>query len=178
MDALVVYCSQTGSAATYARWLAEDLNCRTVTLDALDAEGPARELVVFCSWFHAASLKGAKRFKAYMEAHPSQRFAIVAVGATPMPCDDWPATEHEEAFRRSFPATDYQDLPWCYCQGGFHFEQLGALDKVAMRVYFHMLKKSIAAGSTRDAVALANMQQGFDGCDRRYLEPLKRSLGI
>ena len=178
MSALVAYCSQTGSAKRYACWIAEDLGCRAITLDRLGAAGPTHDLVVFCSWFHAASIKGAKQFRAYMDAHPEQRFAVVAVGATPMPCEDWPASEHEEAFRRSFPADTYPDLPWCYCQGGFHFEHLGALDKIAMRVYFRMLGKSAANGSTRDAEALAGMRKGFDGCDRSYLEPLKQQLGI
>lgn len=178
MNALVVYCSQTGSAKTYADWLAEDLGCVATTLDQLDAKGPACNLIVLCSWFHAASIKGSKRFRSYMDAHPEQRFAVVAVGATPMPCEDWPANEHEEAFRRSFPADAYPNLPWCYCQGGFHFERLGALDKIAMRIYFHMLEKNIADGSRRDAIALANMREGFDGCDRSYLEPLRQQLGI
>lgn len=178
MNALVVYCSQTGSARTYAAWLAEDLGCDAVTFDQLDARRPACDLVVLCSWFHAASIKGAKRFRAYMGAHPNQRFAVVAVGANPMPCADWPAAEKEEAFRHSFPADSYPDLPWCYCQGGFHFEKLGTIDKIAMRIYFAMLQKEVDKGSKRDAVALRMMREGFDGCNRAYLEPLKEQLGI
>ena len=79
-----------------------------------------------------------------MAKHPEKRYVVIAVGATPMPCDLWPASEHEEAFRRSFPADSYPDLPWVYCRGGFHFERLGVMDKIAMRIYFKMLEDEIA----------------------------------
>ena len=87
-------------------------------------------------------------------------------------CELWPESEHEEAFRRSFPKEDYPDLPWCYCQGNFHFEKLGFGDKIAMRMYFKMLETEAKKGSQRDAEALAGMRAGMDGCDRSYLEPL------
>lgn len=178
MESLVVYCSQTGSAETYAKWFAEDLGCRAVPLARLEDEGQNASLVVLCGWFHAATLKGSKQFKAYMASHPQKRYAVVAVGATPMPCELWPQSEHEEAFRRSFPKDDYPDLPWAYCQGNFHFEKLGALDKVAMRVYFRMLESEAKKGSERDAEALAMMRRGYDGCNREHLEPLKAQLGM
>lgn len=176
MRAIVAYCSQTGSAEMYAHWLAEDLECRAVPIASLEREGKECDTAVLCSWFHAASIKGAKEFQAYMAAHPEKTYAVVAVGATPMPCEEWPASEHEKAFRRSFPTDRYPDLLWCYCQGGFHFDRLGAFDKMAMRVYFRMLEKSAKDGCARSATALENMKAGFDGCDRSYLEPVLQAL--
>ena len=93
-----------------------------------------------------------------------------------MPSKDWPAAEHEEAFRRSFPSAQYPDLPWCYCRGRFFFDQLNALDKIAMRVYFRMLESAARKGSKRDSAALEGMRRGFDACDRSYLEPLLDEL--
>ena len=107
MNAAVVYCSQTGSAKKYASWVSEELGCTPVALDCIEDAVASAEVVVFVSWFHAASVKGSKRFRAYMAEHPEKRYAVVAVGATPMPCELWPASEHEEAFRRSFPADRY-----------------------------------------------------------------------
>ena len=111
MRIYIVYCSQTGFTEKYAKWLADDLNTAAVPYaerNKLDLSNI--DLLIFCSWFHAASLKGAKRFRAYMRRHPEKRYAVAAVGATPMPCEEWPASEHEAAFRRSFPADDYADL--------------------------------------------------------------------
>ncbi|HIS41025.1 MAG TPA: hypothetical protein IAC12_09390 [Candidatus Aphodovivens avistercoris] len=177
MASSVIYCSQTGSARRYAEWLAEELGCDARPVDGVD-EGAldASDTVVLCGWFHAASIKGSKWFKRYMAAHPGKRYAVVAVGATPMPCELWPASEHEEAFRRSFPKEDYPDLAWCYCQGDFHFEKLGLADKIAMRMYFKMLEAEAKKGSRRDAEALAGMRAGIDGCDRSYLALLVARL--
>ena len=176
MGAVVVFCSQTGSAKRYAGWLAEDLGCNAVPLEQVEAAAARACVVILCSWFHAASLRGAKRFRALMAAHPEKRYAVVAVGATPMPSELWPAAEHEEAFRRSFPAGTYPDLPWCYCQGGFHFDRLGVGDKIMMRLYFKMLEGEARRGSERSATALAQMREGYNGCDRSYLEPLLAEL--
>lgn len=176
MNSVAVYCSQTGSAKTYAEWLSEDLQCPVVPLDRIEQAAESRDLVVFCSWFHAASIKGSKKFKAYMAAHPDKRYAVVGVGATPMPCEMWPFSEVEEAFYRSFPKEEYPNLPWCYCQGNFHFDRLGALDKIAMRMYFSMLEKSAKDGSGRDAEALARMKEGYDGCNRAYLAPILEAI--
>ena len=178
MGAVVAFCSQTGSAKRYADWLAEELGCQAAPLERIEVAAADADLVVLCSWFHAASLKGAKRFRTYIAAHGEKRYAIVAVGATPMPCELWPASEHEEAFRRSFPTDAYPDLPWCYCQGGFHFERLGAVDKVMMRIYFKMLEGEIKRGNQREKISLAGMREGFDDCDRSYLEPLLEQLGL
>ena len=172
MSAVVVFCSQTGSAEKYAQWLAEDLNCSTVPLSKLENTGATADLVILCSWFHAASIKGAKKFKAFMTAHPEKHFAVVAVGATPMPCDEWPEAEHEEAFHHSFPADVYVDLPWVYCLGSFHLEQLGMPDRIMMHIYFKMLEDEVRKGSTRSQTALDGMRAGFNGCNRTYLTPL------
>lgn len=178
MGAVVVFCSQTGSTEQYARWLAEELGCAVAPLERLNAAGAGADLMVLCSWFHAATLKGARKFRAYMAAHPEKHYTVVAVGATPMPCELWPASEHEEAFRHSFPAEQYPDLPWCYCQGGFHFDRLGAGDRVMMRIYFKMLEGEAKRGSERSATALTQMRAGYDGCERSYLEPLLDELRL
>ncbi len=176
MSTVVAYRSQTGSSKRYAQWLAEDLGCDAVPLEEIDRAAATCDLVVFCSWFHAASIVGAKQFRAFMAAHPEKRYAVVAVGATPMPGDDYPPQEHEEAFRKSFPKNAYADLPWCYCQGDFHLEKLGFADRLMMRAYFRMLEASARKGSKRDAVALAGMRAGMDCCDRVHLEPLVEEL--
>ena len=178
MKAAVVYCSQTGSAKKYADWVGERLGCTPAPLKNIGTVADNAELVVFVSWFHAASMKGSRQFKTYMAAHPEKRYAVVGVGATPMPSELWPASEHEEAFRRSFPVDQYANLPWVYCRGGFHFERLGSLDKIAMRIYFKMLEKEVAEGSQRSQIALDGMRAGFDDCDPAYLEPLFKQLGV
>lgn len=172
MRPAIVYCSQTGSTKRYAEWLAEDLGCEAVpyakrgrlALDEVD-------LLVFCSWFHAASIKGAKWLKGVMREHPGLRVVVLATGATPMPCDMWPESEIEEAFRRTFPKVDHPELPHFYCHGGFDYDRLGAVDKIAMRMFFKANAKA-AEADPKVAEMLRVMKEGFDGTKREYLDPV------
>ncbi len=172
MNIAIVYCSQTGHTKKYADWLAEDLKCKavpyaernTVDLGSLDA-------LVFCSWFHAASIKGSKWLKRVMRDYPSLHAVVLATGATPMPCEMWPASEVEKAFRRTFPEADYPDLPHFYCHGGFDYERLGAPDKIAMRMFFKANAKA-AETDPKAAEMLRVMGEGFDGTRREYLDPV------
>ncbi len=172
MRTAVIYCSQTGFTKKYADWLAEDIGCKAVPYSernsvALDDVG----ILVFCSWFHAASIKGAKWLKKEMRGHPSLRVIVLATGATPMPCEMWPESEIEEAFRRTFPESEYPDLPHFYCHGGFDYDRLGAPDKIAMRMFFKANAKA-ADSDPKAAEMLRVMKDGFDGTKREYLKPV------
>ncbi|WP_139653462.1 flavodoxin family protein [Raoultibacter phocaeensis] len=172
MKPVVVYCSQTGHTERYARWLAEELGCEaiplsnrnTVRIDDFDT-------VIFGSWFHAASIPGSKWLKQQIAAHPDKRFVLFATGASPMPEQGGSAEEIEEAFRRTFPSSEYPDLPWFYLRGGFSMEKLGAVDRTLMKLFFKRTSK-LAETDPKAAEADADMRAGFDGTDRTYLEPL------
>lgn len=167
----VVYCSQTGFTKRYAEWLAEDLGCAAIPYARRSGIDLSKvDVLVFCSWFHAASIKGATWLKRAMREHPALHAVVLATGATPMPCDTWPASEVEEAFSRTFSAADYPDLAHFYCQGGFNYNRLGVLDKVAMKMFFKMNAKA-AKTDPKAAEMLRVMGDGFDGTRRAYLEP-------
>lgn len=171
-DIAVVYCSQTGFTRRYAEWLAEDLGCAAIPYakrSGIDLAG--MDVLVFCSWFHAASIKGAAWLKKAMREYPALSTVVLATGATPMPCGLWPASEVEEAFSRTFPVADYPDLPHFYCQGGFDYGRLSVLDKIAMKAFFKMNEKA-AKTDPKAAEMLRVMEGGFDGTKRAYLEPV------
>lgn len=171
MRTAIVYCSQTGFTKRYADWLAEDLGCEAVPYAERSRIGLGdADVLVFCSWFHAASIKGAKWLKKAMREHPRLQVVVLATGATPMPCEMSPASEIEEAFRRTFPESEYPDLPHFYCHGGFDFDRLGAADKVAMRMFFKANSKA-AETDPKAAEMLRVMGDGFDGTRREYLAP-------
>lgn len=172
MGVAIIYCSQTGFTKRYAEWLAEDLRCEAVpyaqrgSLDLNQAD-----VLVFCSWFHAASIKGAAWLKKAMRRRPKLQAVVLATGAAPMPCETRGASETEEAFRRTFLESEYPDLPHFYCHGGFDFDRLGAADKIAMRMFFKANAKA-AETDPKAAEMLRVMGDGFDGTRREYLEPV------
>lgn len=168
----VVYCSQTGFTKRYAEWLAEELGCTAIPYARRSGIDLSKtDMLVFCSWFHAASIKGTTWLKRAMREHPALQVAVLATGATPMPCDVCSASEVEEAFSRVFPAADYPGLPHFYCQGGFDYNRLGVPDKIAMKAFFKMNAKA-AETDPKAAEMLRVMGDGFDGTRRAYLEPV------
>lgn len=173
MKIALVYCSQTGFTEKYAEWIAEDLGCQALPYQRRQQlDVGALDLLVFCSWFHAASIKGAKWLKELMAWHPGLEVVVVVTGASAMPGDQYSREgEIEEAFRRSFPASEYPDLPWFYCRGGFDFNRLSAADKLAMRMFFHMNGRKTADDPSL-AEMLQTMEKGFDGTNREYLSPV------
>lgn len=173
----IIYCSQTGFTKRYAEWLAEDLGCEAVPYEGRSALNLAEtDVLVFCSWFHAASIKGADWVKKVLRDHPNFHVVILATGATPMPCEMWPASEMEAAFERTFPKSEFPDLPHFYCQGGFDYGRLGLPDKIAMRMFFKVNAKA-ADTDPKAAEMLRVMGDGFDGTNREYLEPIIAHIG-
>ena len=173
----IIYCSQTGFTKRYADWLAEDLGCEAVPYERRSTLDLAKtNVLVFCSWFHAASIKGASWMKKVFRDYPSLHVAILATGATPMPCETWPASEVEAAFEKTFPKSEFPDLPHFYCQGGFDYDRLGLLDKIAMRMFFKANAKA-ADTDPKAAEMLRVMRNGFDGTNREYLEPVIAYIG-
>lgn len=168
----ILYVSQTGHTQKYAQWLAEEFQTEAISFSDKNKLNIAEcDVVIFCSWFHAGGLRQANWLQQQIARYSEDKFVVLFVGATPMPSEKWPASELEEAFRKSFPESEYPHLAHFYCQGGFDFEKLGILDKIAMRMYFRMLEKE-QESDLRQAEALKNMRAGFDGTKRAYLQPL------
>lgn len=172
MKPVVVYHSQTGHTERYARWIAEELGCDAIPFGKRNAVSlDEYDTVIFGSWFHAASIPGSKWLKQQMAAHPGKRYVLFATGASPMPEQGGSAEEIEEAVRRTFPSSEYVDLPWFYLRGGFSMEKLGAVDRTLMKMFFKRTAK-LAETDPKAAEADEAMRAGFDGTDRAHLEPL------
>lgn len=172
MKVAIVYCSQTGFTKKYADWLAEDLESEAVPYaDRGRADLGDADILVFCSWLHAASIKGAKWLKRAMGEHPNLDVVVLVTGAMPVPCKMQPASEFEDAFRRTFSESEHPDLPHFYCRGGFDYDRLSTPDKMAMRMFFKMNAKA-AETDPKAAEMLRVMKDGFDGTRRDHLEPV------
>ena len=172
MKPIVIYRSQTGHTERYAQWIAEELGCEAVSYKNRGTVDLAMfDPVIFGSWFHAASIPGAKWLKQQIAAYPDKRFVLFATGASPMPEQGGSTEEIEEAVRRTFPAEAYAALPWFYLRGGFSMEKLGAVDRTLMKMFFSRTEK-LAESDPKAAEMDAAMKAGFDSTDRALLEPL------
>ena len=168
---VVIYNSQTGFTKRYADWLADEYNCRATSFkDRHSVDISNASVVIFCSWFHAGGLKGAKWLREQISKYPGKPFVVIGCGAYPMPCDKWPQSDIDEAFEKSLSCSEYENVECFYCQGGFDYDRLSVPDKIAMRMFFKMLEKR-KDEDTRNVEVLETMREGFDGTKRDYLTP-------
>lgn len=178
MKAIVIYRSSTGFTRRYATWIAEDLGCEAVDLAVSTIDVRDYDVVVFGSWFHAAALPGSKKCKLMMAEHPDVPFVVFCVGAT----KSEETQQIAEALDRTYPETEYPDLPRFYLRGGFNYSALSFVNRLAMKMKFKELEKKANTGDTDAAEALAGMREGFDATDRAMVAPLvacarKRAAG-
>lgn len=168
-EPVIIYCSQTGFTKRYADWLAEEYGCQATPFKKRKNVDIANaDVVIYCSWFHAGGIKGAKWIQGIMSEYPEKQFVVIGCGAYPMPCEKWPKSDIDEAFEKSLSCSQHANVKCFYCQGGFDFDRLGAPDKVAMRMFFKMLEKK-RDEDLRNAEVLETMRDGFDGTNREYL---------
>ncbi|MEA5020840.1 MAG: flavodoxin domain-containing protein [Gordonibacter sp.] len=168
MKAIVIYRSSTGFTRRYAAWIAEDLGCEAVDLAVSTIDVSDYDVVVFGSWLHAASVPGSKKCKLMMAEHPDVPFVVFCVGAT----KSEETQQITEALDRTYPKTEYPDLPRFYLRGGFSYPALSFMNRIAMKMMFKELEKKANAGDVDAAEALVGMREGFDATDRAMVAPL------
>lgn len=130
----IVYTSNTGYTAEYARMLGEKTGLPVLTLDEAKKSLPARAPILYLGWLMAGSIKGCgaaiRRF--------SPR-AVCGVGLTLTPSKKLREQNH-------IPQT----VTVFSLQGGFDMERLHGLDKLLMKILRASLQSSIAKKETPD----------------------------
>ena len=159
MDA-IVYTSQTGSTAKFARLLGEELRLPVYQLKRAQTDLRDGAEIIYLGWLMAGQVKGYKQ--------AAKRFRIAALAAVGM----GPAGEQVEEVRK---ANDLrQEMPVFTLQGGYAPQKLKFPYNLMMALAKGPLKKKISQGGdtpeTRQMLEL--MDKGGDMVSREQLQPL------
>ncbi|MBR3392031.1 MAG: hypothetical protein IKG74_05175 [Firmicutes bacterium] len=159
MDA-IVYTSQTGSTAKFARLLGEELRLPVYQLKRAQTDLRDGAEIIYLGWLMAGQVKGYKQ--------AAKRFRIAALAAVGM----GPAGEQVEEVRK---ANDLrQEMPVFTLQGGYAPGKLRFPYNLMMALAKGPLKKKISQGGdtpeTRQMLEL--MDKGGDMVSREQLQPL------
>ena len=159
MDA-IVYTSQTGSTAKFARLLGEELRLPVYQLKRAQTDLRDGAEIIYLGWLMAGQVKGYKQ--------AAKRFRIAALAAVGM----GPAGEQVEEVRK---ANDLrQEMPVFTLQGGYAPGKLRFPYNLMMALAKGPLKKKISQGGdtpeTRQMLEL--MDKGCDMVSREQLQPL------
>lgn len=167
MKAIVIYSSKTGFTEKYANWIAQELDCKAVSIDKTgDADIISCDCVIYGGWLMASGITDLKRFKKFKSLN-GKRVFVFAVGVSDM---DLPGL-HEKIVEMNFAPQERRMAPVFYFEGGINYEKMGFMGKKMLG----MLKKGIgkkAAVSAEESRLLDKIDHNYDGTRREYIEPL------
>lgn len=172
MKAIVMYNSQTGFTAQYARWLAEAMGCEAVAFEKRKrADFSSCDTVLFGSWCHAGRMKKVKWLRRMLPEWRDKRVGVFLVGAMP---------EGAEAVQTTLqgllPGRTEKNAAF-YLPGGLRYEKMGVGDRIMMRLFVSML--SAKRDKTPEEEEAAGMLSGsYDLSNRRYIRPILNWLGL
>lgn len=151
MDA-IIYCSQTGHTARYARLLAEAAGLHAFSLSEARAAVKPGSSVLFLGWILAGSIRGYEK--------AAQRWQIAAVAAVGMA---GPEADQRDSLqqRHKLPS----DLPLFYLRGGYAPSALRGLPRLMMRVMARSEIKRLEALAGRTPEEDVTLQMWRSGAD-------------
>lgn len=167
MKTVVIYTSQTGFTRRYAQWIAEEAGAECLELaEAKKMNLDSYDTIVYGGWACGGGISKLRWFLAHMEQWKGKRLIVFCVGASPADSPDI-----EPALQKNFTQAQLERVRVFYCPGGFNYEKMSALSRLAMRLF------RAALGTRRnqteaDKQMLKMISDSYDISDRRYIGPI------
>lgn len=163
---IVIYNSKTGFTERYAKWICEELGYQMVPYKERDkADLSQYEIVIYGGWSHAGSIKGFKWLKEKLPALAGKRIMVYATGATP---PDSPEVKKSlEMNLKDLTAAQREKIKMFYFHGGLSYEKMGTMDRMLMKMFRKMLKKTQGESEAYNMVS-----HSFDCSSKEQIKPL------
>lgn len=157
MKNIVVYQSSTGFTKQYANWIAEDLNCKAISIKDIKNENITEyDNVVFGGWIMGSGIFGYEKIKGM----GVKNLIVFAVGAS---LDD------EDVRKRIIDLNHLGETPFFYFPGGMQFDKLNFFIRFMLkRVRGSISKKK--EKSKNDCYMERVIGTNFDNSDKKYIE--------
>lgn len=167
MKTIVIYNSQAGFTKQYAQWIAQELQCDSISLHRINeiALGDF-DTIIFGSWCHAGRIKKLNWVFEELKKDASKNYVVFAVGASSMDSPEIPKTMEQNIPKNSI-------VKGFYLQGGLNYEKMSFSSRIMMKLFSSMLRKKKDA--TEEEKKMAEMvSRSFDISDKKYIVPLLR----
>lgn len=165
---LIIYKSYTGFTKEYAEMIAEELGCKTAALNTVTAKTiAAYETIIFGGRFHAGKVDGLKKVREFLTESPAKKLIVFATGATPIEAEEM----IQEAWKTNFTPAELSEIPHFYMPSGLRYERMSFGDKMLMKAFAAVLKKSKAKDSFEEGMQQA-ISGSFDHSSKEYIKPL------
>ena len=131
----IIYTTNTGSTAQYAKMLAEQTGLPVFSMEEAKSEVEAGSEIIYLGWIMAAQVKGYKT--------AAKKYKIRAVCAVGM---EKTGTRTEEIRKKTFvPA----EVPLFTLQGNFNVKKLHGFYRLMMSMMIKMVTKQLVAKTDR-----------------------------
>jgi len=136
LKAVVIYKSKSGYTATYAKWIAEELNCDLK--EASDVEIHELEkyhVIIYGGGLYAVGINGISLIKKNYDLLAKKKIIVWATGANP-----GRESELLQVWNQNFTKEELEHIKTFYLRGGFDYKQLSTRDKILMSMLKIKLK--------------------------------------
>ena len=170
MDRLIVYQSRYGSTEEYALQLAQDLSCRSIALEDLEAgdlAGP--DQIIFGGPLRNGSIDGIKDFFKLMKQ--SDTLAKAAVWVTGVSAYQ---EEYFKALRERDIDPQHPEVSLFYTRGRWDLSEMGFLDRQLVKTLLRSAEKRDPENRSLTEATLADVdEEPRDYTDFEYLDLIK-----
>lgn len=167
MKTIVIYNSQTGFTKQYAQWIAQELQCDSISLQRINEIALSEfDTIIFGSWCHAGRIKKLNWVFDELKKDANKNYVVFAVGASPMNSPDVEKTMEQNIPKNSI-------IKGFYFQGGLNYEKMNLSSRAMMKLFSSMLKKKKDATESEKKMA-EMVSRSYDISDKRFIVPLLR----
>jgi flavodoxin len=164
---IILYKSSTGFTQKYAEWIAEELDCKALSIKNVDInELQNYKTIIFGGGLHAGKINGLKFIKNNILKMKDKNIIVFATGATPKE-----AIKIEEIENANFSLEEKETFHLFYFHSGMNYETMGIGSKGMMSIFKAMLKikkdKSPEEQGMYDTITKSN-----DHSKKEYINPL------
>lgn len=155
----IIYTSNTGSTAHYAKLLAHELNLPVYCAEDAKKRVPAHSEIIYLGWIMASSIKG---YADIIKKYKVRAVCAVGMGQT--------GTQMKEVrAKNSIP----NDIPLFTLQGSFDVKKLHGIYKMMMSIMVKTAGKALAAKQDRTPEEDDMLDMMVNGGERVRIENLK-----
>lgn len=169
-ERLIVYRSRYGSTEEYALKLAQDLSCRSMDLEDLEAgDLTGLDQIIFGGPLRNGNIDGIKDF--FKLVKQSDTLAKVAVWVTGV-------STYQESYFSTLRARDldpqHSEVPLFYTRGRWDLNEMGFLDRQLAKTLLRSIEKREPEHMSLTEATLSDVdEEPRDFTDYEYLEPIK-----
>ena len=163
MKILIIYKSKTGFTKKYAEWIREETDAEIIPFKRKNKVSlNFYDTIIFGAPFHAGKISGLNWLKKKLPELKNKKIIVFATGASPAQDE-----EIKKAFSVNFDEEDLKKIKPFYFQSGLNYEKMGGMDKLLMKIYAFMLKKTEG-----ESEAYKMIRHSYDISSKELIIPL------